>query len=139
MEEDDYMCCECGVWMPSSTVLDARRISPWGFPLSYGVAAHARRFIVLVEEHPEGWDWGWDGHPVTAASVMAQQYYAVRRAWPGDVCHACWAEWGGDMTVDEYYEIGRHDGDTVTYPPSSAASSPGAGGGAADSDGTAEY
>ena len=50
--------------MPSTTVLDARRISPWGHPLSYGVAAHARQFIALVEEHPEGWDWGW-GEPVT--------------------------------------------------------------------------
>jgi hypothetical protein len=46
----------------------------------------------------------------------------------------------GDMTVDEYYAIGRHDGDTASYPAASpAGSQAGAGDGAADSDGTHEY
>ena len=43
------------------------------------------------------------------------------------------------MTVDEYDLIGRYDGDTASYPPSSPAGSQGGVDDAAGSDGTHEY
>ena len=44
---------------------------------------------------------------------MAQNYHAVIRAWPGDLCGDCWGAWGRD--VPDYDEIGAHAASTYAY------------------------
>ena len=75
VEEDDYMCCECGTWVPAFAVLDERLRDPWGNALRQTTVDHARTFIRMVlESGPGGWDWGW-GVPVTIEMSQCFKHY----------------------------------------------------------------
>ena len=90
-EPDDYMCCECGRWVPGYVPLHESVTNPWGYPLVRTTVTMAEKFFL---NHPdsEAWQHGWHPGEVETRQDMA----AVLALWPGDVCPDCYQQWTGE-------------------------------------------